>query len=123
MTTAVIASEDGEQATVVEWAQRMEYQHPELKRLYAIPNGGYRHKATAAKLKRTGVKPGVPDLCLPAARGGYHGLYIEMKTLTGDTSPEQEDWIEYLNGAGYFTEVCHGCDSAIRVLKWYLNLR
>ena len=30
-------------------------------------------------LKRQGVKAGVPDIMLPAARAGYHGLYIELK--------------------------------------------
>lgn len=38
-----------------------------------------RDKATAVALKRQGVKAGVPDICLPVARNGYHGLHIELK--------------------------------------------
>mgnify|MGYP004433785991 CR=1 FL=1 len=38
-----------------------------------------RDARTAANLKRQGVKAGVPDLHLPVARGGYNGLYIELK--------------------------------------------
>ena len=60
-----------------------------------------------------GVKKGVPDLCLPVARGRYHGLYIELKTPTGR---------ERLNAEGCFAEICHGWESAAKVLAWYLGL-
>ena len=72
-------SEHEHQKAVIEWAEVKSGQYPELRLLYAIPNGGHRHKAVAAKLKAEGVKPGVPDLCLPVRRGEYSGLYIEMK--------------------------------------------
>src|SRR5690348_18167176 len=49
--------------------------HDSLRLLYAVPNGGDRNKIVAAKMKREGVKPGVPDYCLPGARSGFHGLY------------------------------------------------
>ena len=66
-------SEASEQRAVVEYC--------DFKKIpvFHIPNGGYRNKAEAAHLKAQGVRPGVPDLCVPVARHGYHGLYIEMK--------------------------------------------
>lgn len=87
-----------------------------------IPNGGSRDQIEAKRLKEQGVKPGVPDLCLPVARGQYHGLYIEMKTEAGKDSPEQIWWREQLTAQGYFSTVCHGWESAVRVLEWYLGL-
>jgi hypothetical protein len=45
---------------------------------HAIPNSGRRACGTAVKLKKDRVRPGVPDLFLPAAIGGFHGLYVEM---------------------------------------------
>ena len=74
-------SEDEEQAAVFEWAELMEHKYPCLWLMYHVPNGEKRDKATAAKLKRMGVKPGVCDIVLPAARGGYHGLYVEHCSL------------------------------------------
>lgn len=53
--------------------------HPELQLLYHVPNEGKRTWRTGARLKSEGLKPGVPDLCLPVARGKYHGLYVELK--------------------------------------------
>ncbi|MFY2060267.1 VRR-NUC domain-containing protein [Achromobacter xylosoxidans] len=89
-------SEDVIQAQVISWAKRQVKVYPELTRLFHVPNGGQRHAAVAAKLQGQGVKPGVPDLCLPVPRFGCHGLWIEMKTQAGRVSPHQKDWIAFL---------------------------
>ena len=68
--SAMLASEHQEQAALFRWAWFAQVKHPALALLYAIPNGGHRHKAVAARMKAEGVKAGVPDLCLPVARGG-----------------------------------------------------
>ena len=111
------------QTAVMNWANLSLKRYPELALLHHIPNGGSRNKAEAANLKRQGVKPGVPDLCLPVPRGQYHGLYIELKTEKGRTSTAQDWWIRELNAQGYFTEVCRGWESAVRVIEWYLKLK
>lgn len=126
MSNLYMGPEDREQQAIFEWAQLMVNtgRYPELEYMFAVPNGGHRHKATAARLKLTGVKSGVPDICLPVAKGKYHGLYVEIKRAQGGrATPEQKRWIEALNRGGYFAEVCHGCDSAIRVIEWYMNLK
>ena len=71
--------ESGHQEALFSWAAYRTGLMPELQYMYHVPNGGKRDKATAAVLKRQGVKAGVPDIMLPAARAGYHGLYIELK--------------------------------------------
>ncbi|MBU0991826.1 MAG: VRR-NUC domain-containing protein, partial [Proteobacteria bacterium] len=87
-------SEHMEQVLLVNMALKHEKEIPELKLLYAIPNGGQRHKAIAQKLKMEGVKKGVPDLCLPVAKKPYNGLYIEMKRRTGgNVSVDQKKWL------------------------------
>jgi len=97
--------------------------HDSLRLLYAVPNGGDRNKIVAAKMKREGVKPGVPDYCLPVARSGFHGLYIELKSLTGYASAEQKNWIEDLRAEGYRAEVCRGWEQAWAVLREYLEIK
>lgn len=96
---------------------------PELALLFAIPNAGAgAQRGQAGKMKAEGVKPGVPDVCLPVARGGYHGLFIEMKTrLGGFASPDQRKWLAALKAQGYYTTVCHGYDIAFQVLMHYIN--
>lgn len=114
-------SEDVIQAQVITWAKRQAKVYPELARLFHVPNGGQRHAAVAAKLQGQGVKPGVPDLCLPVPRFGCHGLWIEMKTQAGRVSPHQKDWIAFLRCVGYRVEVCRSFDEARDVLLSYLN--
>lgn len=73
-------TEADEQRTVFEWAQMARHRWPELALMYAIPNGamlgGHNRFAVIAALKAQGLKPSVPDLCLPAPRLGYAALYI-----------------------------------------------
>lgn len=110
-------SEADEQSCLFQWAAY----YPELEYMYAVPNGGSRHPAEAANLKRQGVKAGVPDVCLPLARGGYHGLYIEMKVGRNKPSEKQKEWLEYLKGAGYATAVCYGFEEAQEVILSYIK--
>lgn len=114
-------SEATEQEQVIEWAAWSVCKYPALKLLYHIPNGGSRNAAEAVNLKRQGVKAGVPDLCLPVACGGYHGLYIEMKYGKNTTTEKQEEWLAALNGQGYKAIVCYGAQEAVAELEKYLT--
>jgi hypothetical protein len=114
-------SEHDLQVRLLLWADTYKDDYPELELLHAIPNGGYRAKATAIKLKAEGVKKGVPDLCLPVARGGYHGLYIEMKYDRNDLSPEQRQWFYRLRQQGYFCTACWAWETAADTLEHYLK--
>jgi hypothetical protein len=58
------------QAELMRWAKRYEDNYPELWLLHAIPNGGKRNVKDAVKLKREGVKAGVPDLFMPGSKNG-----------------------------------------------------
>ncbi len=114
-------TEHDEQVTLMQWAELMKGKYPELALFHAIPNGGRRDAVTGRRLKEEGVKAGVPDLCLPVARGGYHGLYIEMKTLKGTVQATQKWWLEQLEKQGYLTEVCRSSEEAEGVLMAYLD--
>lgn len=119
--TNVCPPEDWEQAAVIEWAMLLRNQLPELDLLFHIPNGEFRMSATAARLKRIGVKPGVPDLFLPVARGSSHGLWVEMKRKKGGkVSDEQKAWIDALTKQGYVALVAHGAEEACNMIYDYL---
>lgn len=111
-----------EQRALFDWARLQSGKYPALRYLYHVPNGGRRDAREAAMLKAEGVRAGVPDLFLPAARGGYHGLYIELKRrASGALSPEQEDWIAYLSAAGYRAVCCHGWEAAAVEIVRYMG--
>lgn len=118
----VVASEHQEQAAVITWwgLQHEIYSLPVFA-LFAVPNGGARDIVTAAKLKAEGVRAGVPDLFLDVARGPYHGLRIEMKSLNGRESESQHRVGDYLELAGYKFQFCYGAEAAIVAIKEYLG--
>ena len=82
----------------------------------ATANGGRRSMSTGLALKRSGVKPGVPDILIftpsPLAP---QGAAIELKRVyptRGEASPQQVAFIERLNAAGINAAVAWGAEGA-----------
>lgn len=135
------AKETDVQAAVVAWATLMESRWPDLEVLYAIPNaGGYtgtfkQNMLRVLKMKREGVKSGVPDLHLPVARGGHLSLYLELKrevvkaekrgvaVTRTRTTREQDDWHARLRKQGHHVVVCWTAEEAQEELERYLEMQ
>jgi len=127
----LLPTEHEEQVAVMDWATANSGRWSELKLLHAIPNGGSRaakidrkgrrYSPEAQRMVAEGVKSGVPDLDLPVARRGFHGLRIEMKAIDGTVSSEQKWWLRELGEQGYCAIVRNGADAAIAAIKWYLG--
>ena len=108
-----IPTEHEEQREVVKWFRQT---HKGV-RIFAIPNGGQRSIAAAARLKVEGVSAGVPDLHVPA-----WSLWIEMKrSKGGSVSAEQKDWIAYLEGVKHWCIVGKGADDAKAKITAFYN--
>lgn len=114
-------SESTEQMTLIDWCNINTCAYPELELIYHIPNEGKRSDYQGKKLKREGLKKGVPDLCLPVPRREYNGLYIEMKYGNGRISKEQKEWLEKLNKQGYLAVVCYGFEEARETIEAYIS--
>ncbi len=84
-TLDAVPTEHQEQVCVIDWASLNKKKHPALRWLFAVPNGAHKSRAAALKFQKEGLKPGVSDLFLPEARGGYNGLF-EMKRVNAKPS-------------------------------------
>jgi len=116
---ALNKTEEQEQEALFQYAS---YQNePEWSLLFSIPNGGFRSKRTWARMKRTGLKAGVPDIFLLVSRGNTPGMFIEMKSEKGVVRPNQKAWHDNLRTQGYKVEVCRGCDEAVRTIRDYFE--
>ena len=104
----------------VKFVQRVRHLRHDLL-CFSIPNGGYRTKTEAPRLKAEGVLAGVPDLILARANKKYHGLYLEFKTAKGRTSDQQKKVIEKLRTEGYCVEIVRSADQAWKTLMEYLD--
>jgi len=108
--------------TVADWIRFQEEAHPLLKMVWHTPNGGHRHKATAAKLKRMLVRPGVPDFILPVPQQSWMGLAIEMKAEHGRVTKEQASMLARLAMFGWKCHVCNSADEAIKLFAEYVGI-
>lgn len=122
MKTYPLNTEHAEQSALIQWATLASATIPELLHLFAIPNGGWRHPVTAARLQAEGVSPGVPDLFLAWPAHGAPGLFVEMKRRVGGRlSPAQALWRERLTKCGYRVRVCKGWEEAKEAIVNYLK--
>ena len=110
-------TEDDEQIVVRQFCELSKI------KLVHIPNEGKRSYITGAKLKAMGLQKGFPDLFVPEAKQGYHGLFIELKRdKTNHPTREQLEWISYLNAKGYYAVVCYGSAAAIAEIRKYMGV-
>tara|TARA_B110000285_G_scaffold75466_1_gene86901 strand:- start:891 stop:1316 length:426 start_codon:yes stop_codon:yes gene_type:complete len=115
-------SEHTEQVALFNWCKLMEGRHPQMALIFSIPNGGHRHIAVARKLKKEGVKSGIPDIFLSVPKNDKHGMFIEMKHGKNKPSESQLEWLGALSGEGYETAICYGFDDARDAIIKYLGI-
>lgn len=126
-------TEHDEQVAIFQWANTMMSRYPELRLLFAVPNGAklpwrrnsknQRYSPEAIRLTGEGLRRGVPDMCLPVARGGYHGAFFELKAGKNKPSLEQLWWVDTLTEQGYYAVVEWGAENMIRLIEDYLGER
>ena len=93
---------------------------PEGAVWFAVPNGGSRNPIEAAKMKRMGTRPGIPDICI-IWRG--RSIFIELKTPKGRTSPAQEAVMSALTMAGAVVNVCRSLEDVQGFLATIMTLK
>ena len=114
--------EDRESTALWNWAQMF----PVLREhLYHIPNGGNRNPREGARMKGMGVRAGVHDYHLPVPRGGFHGLWVELKATPPNAaavSVGQKEWEVKMRDLGHAVYICKGWETAMKVFRWYLAM-
>lgn len=117
-----VPTEEVEQIALVRWASYQNF-YPYF---FAIPNGGYRNKVTAVRLKAQGVRAGVSDLMLALPSKGKHGLFLEMKRRDRSksrVSGEQKMFLEQQEAVGYETRVAYGWEHGVEIIENYLGIK
>lgn len=110
-------NETQEQKQLIQWCRT----DARFQFLFHIPNESVGGAGWIIRNRQMGVKAGVPDLFYPVPLKGYHGMFIEMKTNKGKTSPEQKKWLLALETMGYKCVVAHGWEEAKKALEDYVN--
>lgn len=113
-----IHTESNEQIAAMDWLRA---QHPKIA-LHTLHIGNERKATYYAGyiMKRMGVLKGASDLFMAWPLGGFHGLFIEVKSATGRPTQEQKEFIQRMLDAGYMAKVCYGAEEVILTMKLYL---
>ncbi|HEJ7137509.1 TPA: VRR-NUC domain-containing protein [Serratia marcescens] len=114
-------SELEELAALIEWADKTVIDGIRIgDYLIHIPNEGKRGPKAARDAKRLGVRAGVPDLFLALPRGGYAGMWIEMKSTRGTVNCQQLKWLTRLAAVAYKTSICKRLTDAKMIIERYI---
>lgn len=84
------------------------------------PNDAKRSFATAARLKKMGMRAGVADII--AIHNGK-AFALELKSDNGRATIAQLEFLSDFEQAGGYSCLCHGLDAAIRTLETWGLLR
>ncbi|MDR1165717.1 MAG: VRR-NUC domain-containing protein [Deltaproteobacteria bacterium] len=114
---AGLLTEHMEQKLFVQW---LDAKYPDVP-YCAVPNGGKRSPITGRRLKEEGVRKGTADVFIAEPRDGFHGLFIEFKTLGGKLKPEQKAFLAKVAANGYGAQVCVGQLEGIRAFEKYIG--
>lgn len=112
-------SEQNLQSAVIKYLQ---LKYPRVR--YCASLGGIRTSfKQAIKAKATGYVKGFPDLQITEARGGYFGLFLEIKMEKRYPTKEQKEWILDLTARGYKALIVKGLDKCIIAIDEYLIMK
>lgn len=112
------------QISVIEWADTQFYKgNPLSLYIHHSPNGGFRDAREAARFKAMGTQAGYPDLTIDIARGGYHGMRLELKRTENEKeSDNQVTRIRLLREEGYHAVITKGYDATVKAISDYMKL-
>lgn len=115
------ASESQIQKAYFQWVRWMRKTALEYSCIIHVPNGGYRHAATAARLKEEGVSAGVPDILILFPSGPYPYAALETKSAKGQLSEAQETWRDRCISAGAYYKLCRSTLELMEATEEYFS--
>lgn len=86
------------------------YERQRKLKYFAVPNGGWRRKQEARRMKSLGVKPGVPDIVIMFPNGRL--ICMELKSIKGVMSYVQKEWAAWLNAHFFPTRTIRTVEEA-----------
>lgn len=113
-------SEEALQLAVVCW---LRCAFPDIITNSSLLQGNINNIGLSEKANNMGYTSGFPDLFVFIPKGGYGGLFMELKNgKKGVVSLRQKEVIEALQIAGYYGGVIRTLEEAKTMVNYYMNL-
>jgi len=88
--------------------------------IFSVPNGGYRNKIEAMKMKATGLVAGVSDLIIVQPN---RILFVELKKQNGIQSKEQKEFQRKINILGFEYHIVRSKEEFIQIIELQNKLK
>jgi len=110
--------EEIEQCKLFDWIRTI----PELEKCaFHIANERKTNPMRGLLLKRMGVLSGVSDVFIALPKGGFHGLFLELKAGNNKATEHQRLFLEKMTQNGYLAICCTGYEAARAIILTYLG--
>ena len=76
-----------------------------------------------ARLKKKGVKSGVPDILIFEPMDGFNGLAIELKTGKNKLTETQKEWLDGLGKKRWITVTVYSFDEFKSIVDSYFRIK
>ncbi len=73
-------------------------------------------------LKRMGIRAGASDVFVGLARGAWHGMFLELKSVGNTPTESQEQFMLDMASQGYYCLWCVGFEEAKRAILHYMQI-
>ena len=112
-----LPSEDAVQIAFIAWCR---LHRDERQFAFHIPNEGRRSQLGHVIAKRKGLVKGASDNFIPAARGGWNGLVLELKADGKHPTIEQQAFGADMERCGYAFRSADSIDAAMATTQQYM---
>ncbi len=110
-------TEEQIQTSCITW---FNFHYPKYKDLLVHHHNNPRNPVNGARLKKLGLKAGIPDLVLYVPNSDYYCLFIEMKNEKGRLSAKQKEYKKLLQEQGYKWELCRSKEDFKKIISNYI---
>lgn len=114
-------SEHDIQSTFFQLVSRKAVSDRRWNNIFAIPNGARMSMSQANKMKREGLKRGVPDVFVAYPSKLAHGLFLEFKSKGRYPEKEQREWMARLKSAGFDCAIVRDPIEAAEIVSKHLE--
>lgn len=111
------------QQAVCQWCDKVAAHGPlaGMRLAYAIVNAGARSAQAAQYLRAEGLRPGLPDMCLPLPRFGFGAAYLEHKVMPRRLDADQIAYAWALVRAGNAYRISYCFEDSVEFLTRYVT--
>lgn len=109
------------QQQFVQWLEIKARSDDRYNSFFKVPNETRGNFGWLMKMKREGLKKGVPDILCIEECPPFRGLALEFKRKGGKVSQDQKQWLDRFSANKWLAQVVYTAEQAMAITEQYLE--